>query len=309
MHNPDFPPRSIKSPETEFNFENFEKAMAHIAQEINAEFSGQAHGNLIDDSLRISMTAFERGKDGPYARAGEGSIKEDKRSVQEKIRNFSGIDNPDIQKFLEKKYSTQDEAEILSRWQEDQECKESGLTEKIITFILYKILKEKFLIVRTCEFDDYENGVDNLIVDRETGEVVGAFDEVFDSFNEQDVEVKRSKKWSKIVKKNQGNRNQVKYGISLDSAGKLERRALSELPVFFLSLSKHDFNELLGQINLDINSEPTQKEVEIFSNLIRSLNDQVDRLKETPGISPTVLAKLDKFKESLEKMSALSKTL
>jgi hypothetical protein len=50
--------------------------------------------------------------------------------------------------------------------------------EVLKTIVFYKFLNEKFIIVRTSSYDDVQNHVDNLIVEKETGNIVCAFYEV-----------------------------------------------------------------------------------------------------------------------------------
>ncbi len=102
----------------------------------------------IDDTIMVE--SFQKSEGGPYMRE-DKEFKKDKKKVKE----------------LEKK------------WHKEEKEKNFGeLWEKAKTVILNKIIGTEFIVVRASKHDDYENGVDNIIINKETGNVVCAFDEV-----------------------------------------------------------------------------------------------------------------------------------
>lgn len=83
--------------------------------------------------------------------------------------------------------------------------------EKLATAIFYKFLKNDFIVARTSRFDDIKAGADNIIIERRTGNIVCAFDEVGDAFGERFQE----KQWKTLHKNTKGGTN-IKYGLKLE---------------------------------------------------------------------------------------------
>ncbi len=102
-----------------------------------------------------------------------------------------------------------------------------------ITALLHKILKENFLVVRTSTFDDYKNGIDNLILDKRTGAIICTFNEVLE--NEGGRERGESKKVQKVKKSAALGGNKAKYAITLKD-GKIIRSSIKNIPVFIWQL-------------------------------------------------------------------------
>jgi len=316
-YKPDYPPKQEREKTPE---EKIDDLMRSMAVEINAKIIKLTGHSLVEEkNNRIRPNFFSKKEGGPYVKTrkvgevgGEDSsvmtIQEDNDFVRMKISGFSGAHEESEQKRLGVVGETKEDREqqVIDLWREKKENSKETQVEKIITFLLYKFLRERgFLVVRTAEYDDYEHSVDTLIIDENTGEVVGSFDEVLDSFNPEDVGVKSSSKWQKILEKNvEGRGAKIKYGLTFEvseKGKKLVRRELHNVPVFFLSLSSKDFEELLTEINSDINAAFGDAEIEIFNKLIESLGQQADGLlKENP---PTIIKeKIDKLQKTLIKI-------
>ena len=54
----------------------------------------------------------------------------------------------------------------------------SDCFEQIVPIILTKVAPERLIVVRSSKYDDYRNGVDTIIIDRETGNIICSVDEV-----------------------------------------------------------------------------------------------------------------------------------
>lgn len=300
------PEKSINRIETEEkNIEKINNLLAEMSRDINHNFLEQIGAPILEENGKISMCTFEIGKGGPYKRSDEeGSIKNDLRYIRRKEREFSGIDNKNTKEFYNKKYKTENEDEILKIKQEENENSNNVLGEKIITILLNKILGQDFLIVRTSQYDDYEHGIDNLIIDRETGEVVGAFDEVLDSLDpDKETQTVDNKKLHKVLIKNKGNKNKIKYGLTFDKDKKLIRQELKDLPVFFLTLHSTDFKQILNEIP-DKLSVVGKTDLEIFDKLILSLEEQRQAMLSVSDLSFETKKRLIDFEKSLNKIKA-----
>ncbi|HEY4518566.1 MAG TPA: hypothetical protein VJG48_03015 [Candidatus Paceibacterota bacterium] len=130
----------------------------------------------------------------------------------------------DEQRKQDREYVAEMEAKYYPGLSED-EIRESELAtdgtqfEILKTALFHKKLKGQFIVVRASRFDDILNGVDNVLVDRRTGKVVCAFDEVSDN-----VDIDYRRKRAKLDNQNTSEGAQLKYGLSLDvaSGGKVK---------------------------------------------------------------------------------------
>jgi hypothetical protein len=162
--------------------------------------------------------------------------------------------------------------------------------EMLATAIFSEFLGENFITLRTTEYDDIRNKVDNLIVERKTGNVVCAFDEVGDS-NGKRFEEKRSK----VLERNwQRGGADLKYGLSYeqqDGQTKLKKGAIYQIPLFYLSLSEEEIKKALY--------DPGQRG-KIFQKFISSAKEQIEEIKGGP-VHSKLKERLDFFTQVIEK--------
>lgn len=165
--------------------------------------------------------------------------------------------------------------------------------EMAVTALLYKVLKDRYMIARTHDYDDYINGADNIIVDKETGAVVCAFDEVHEG-GMGDRQREKEAKVQRVVKKGGAN---VRFGMHLNE-GKLERAKLEHLPMFYLGLNTGELEELMNSMDYDPAASPSEVEMQIYTKLVASLKQQVEDLAQVDA-PEKVRARLADFKDSL----------
>ncbi len=84
--------------------------------------------------------------------------------------------------------------------------------EMLATAVLQKNLPEGFIAMRTSEYDDISNGMDTVILDKNTGNIVCAIDEIG-----QNKGARYEKKVDNTMKRNLKGGGLLKYGVSLDS--------------------------------------------------------------------------------------------
>lgn len=228
----------------------------------------------------------------------EDIIKADANLVRERELEFSSANNPDVQRFYRETHNANTPDEIVAKWRENKSKEKSGQMEMAITILLSEKLGKDFLVVRTAPYDDYKNGVDNLILDRFTGEVVGAFDEVHEGGNGQRTEEKKEK--IKKIAKRGG--SQIRYGLKLID-GKLTRANLENVPVFYLGLESGELMELVRGLG----EGSSEKKDRIFKKLILSLETQRSEL-ENSASSSVFRAKLTSFGKSLSRLTSTEKT-
>ncbi|MFA5997019.1 MAG: hypothetical protein WC791_00865 [Candidatus Paceibacterota bacterium] len=285
----------FKSQETHKNsFEKLSEVMKLLSSEVNSTVKNE-YGlrKLVDEEGRIRADRFELGESGGIYTTEE--IEEDQRLVDSQNRHNSGADDPSTQDFFKKQYGIPGTPEsVVEQYLKNKDAQKSNQAEMAITALLHKILKDRFIVVRASTFDDYMHGMDNLILDRETGAVICAFDEVLR--NEGD-EPGPSKKLDKIKNHARNGGRKAKYGIALED-GELVRSPLENVPVFFLELKSNDLNELANDLLENYDNEPTKFEQALFTHLVSSIKEQKGILEKLP-LPQVMKNKLKAFEESL----------
>ncbi len=164
------------------------------------------------------------------------------------------------------------------QWAEKREQSPGIVTEKLLTLVLHKFLGDNFIVARTATFDDYYHGVDNLIIDKETGTPICGFDEM-GADEETSYRQKGEKIYNSIIKRNGV---YVKYGATIrheseepNPAGELYKKSLKNVPAFYLSMGKEDLNALLPLVGQDGKSAA---ELAVFERLLRSIETQLGSL-------------------------------
>ena len=203
-------------------------------------------------------------------------------------------------KKLEKEWDEEREEEGIEK------DKYGNLVEKTTIIILDKIIGEKFIVVRASRYDDCINGVDTVIVDKESGNVVCAIDEV--------KARKATEKFKKVRKKNSEGGATIKYGITVDD-GKLIKKSIENIPIFYFRVSGKDLVNILKEMMKPDNSEePSKIELKVFSRLIDSFKNQFRELENKNIIEDenkegveAMRTNAEKFKGSLNKMDELRK--
>ena len=215
----------------------------------------------------------------------EEEMKKHADYIHKRELDFTSANNPRVQDFFKRRFGINNPNEIIAKWKEEKSKEKNSLMEMAVTALLFEKLGDDFLVVRTATYDDYKNGADNLIIDRKTGEVVGAFDEVHDSGGGKYTEAKE-KKIINIAKKGG---TEINYGLKLVD-GKFVRAELKSVPVFYLGLEESEFEKLKNGL---VNNNTEMKD-EIFDKLIESLSTQYRLLKQ--------YGKTDEFRTNLNSL-------
>jgi hypothetical protein len=306
--------------------ERMDTLMKNMSQEVNKDLQENfgAEVPLINEEGRIGMDAFDVKNKGPYTAE---VISKDHQEMRRREFEWSGIDNPKVRDYYIEKYHLNQQlppeqlAELIME-KVSQEHKESpaGLMEAATTALMYKVLKSDFIIVRSSLADDYDNGVDNVMINKNTGDVICAFDEVHGAA-QNDRQKEKVTKTQKAIKRGG---TQIRYGIKLEKSSetpsrkKVVRAALDHVPAFYLALSQDELGQLLESLNqTSLHEAPTESELLIFDKLVASLESQAKNFEATltPPKPPMKLSKdqmaaarqLSIFKGSLSRMKELRK--
>ncbi|MFA5887012.1 MAG: hypothetical protein WC863_04560 [Patescibacteria group bacterium] len=208
----------------------------------------------------------------------------------------------DQERMAEKiKGFAEDEFKTPEKFLADREKNPSNITEIAMTLLFNKILGQEFVTVRASTYDDYENGADQLIIDKKTGAVVCGVDDVIGNVGDDGGEKKEEKMRRKMI---EGKGARIKYGATCQN-GKLIRKELGHIPLFYLALSKVELNNLLKSLTADSAlavSDQTEKSV--YAKLVYSLKQQAQEYVYNKNLDPRLRDNLGNFDRSLAKMIA-----
>lgn len=211
------------------------------------------------DDCRIDMEAFE----GVYSRE---EIEKDKST----IKKWEG-------EWKEKELYKN--MELL---------KEGNQLEVLKTFIFNKFAGDKLAVVRASRYDDIMGGVDNIMINKNTGKTICAFDEVGDVKGD-----KYQEKKSKILEKNKRGGAILKYGLKLNKEeAELKRSPREKLPIFFLALPSEVINESIKNLKPSF-EEKSDYEKKIFDYFSNCIKEQTSFLNLSSETSKEILENLD----------------
>lgn len=209
--------------------ETYEKLKAEIAAEA---LELRKMGFEVDDECRIKPEPFE-------AMHGAASVERNKKAVKD----------------LESKFEPASKEQI--------ERGETLEMEKTLGFNKHWFGK-RLLALRTAKYDDYVNGVDNLIIDKETFEPLAAVDTTT-------AYLAKAKQLAAKIQYG----SQLKYGYGLSKEG-IEKVAYQNLPLFIISFKPEELNELMENYE------------DFEGYLLQSLKHQSTEFAKYPGINPNV---------------------
>jgi len=244
--------------EKEQGIKNLEEFIETISQEL------QEDNVPVDSECRIDINAFKT----HYA---PGTIERDKKRTEQ----------------------------IKSEWQDNDsdEIQTGEKLEMLKTAIFHKHLKQDFIVARSTLRDDFDNGVDNIIMEKSTGNVVCAFDEVADvsgSFYQEKIK--------KVLDKNiHHDGASLKYGLGLDpKTKKVIPEGLAHIPIFYLALPEGHVNQMVKNFSPSSKSE---HETKLFRYFISSLLTQIKALDlKISVLHPELRKKLQVFEQTIKKL-------
>ncbi|MDD4902213.1 MAG: hypothetical protein PHE24_03675 [Patescibacteria group bacterium] len=287
---------------------NLSRMMADIAVKGNKEFGGNA---ILNNDASVNMVQWETGNGGPHSRADR---KRDRKVVNEHLLLYSG---------LSKMEEGPKRDAAVAAWLEKRGLSMTVLMERSIAAACNKIVGGKFIIVLPAIYDDIVNGVDNMMVNKETGDVICAFDEIreyeglhrgeagheegtlrkvhSDEFAEL---TRREKKEEKIIRKAERGGAKIRYGFGKEG-GKLVKKEITGVPLFYVSLAESETKRLLNGMDY-VSDQPSAVELEVFDKLILSFEKQAADIGKA-SINSDVRRNLANFEKSLAVMKELRK--
>jgi hypothetical protein len=173
--------------------------------------------------------------------------------------------------------------------------KRGVIFEKLKVVLFNKHLGEYFICTRTSEYDDYVNGVDNIIVSKKTGKVVAAVDVVSDSLDE--VGRRSEEKKEQAYKTNLNGGANVDYGFTIEG-DTIKLTSCKEVPIFCLELSAETVFGTLEHFG------SPEKERKALRRLLGQMKEQLEKLNnlETPKKESQFWKNLSSFEQELQQV-------
>lgn len=319
---PGFVPPAERIAKPEKKCENIAELMAHYAEKINKVFEKYANSDeqLVGTDCKLNIQYFSKENNGAYSEdeiATDGELKADLYN-QWAAKKYHLTEDTDPGYIMKK----------VAEYTRRRENSSGEQSEKLLLINLNKILAPEYFVIHASDYDDLANGVDYVVVEAETGVIACGLDAFYDkkedveSLDELMRDIEHLEKQmgrgeatehnyqSKLVKlKKISERNgaKIKYGFSIND-GEMQNGYMNNMPAFALRLSPSDFKQLQNDMNFVVegeNSQPSETELKIFDGLIRSLEEQSGRIAENPKANPRVIAKLDVFNKTLERIKEI----
>ena len=160
-------------------------------------------------------------------------------------------------------------------------------------------MKKDFVVLRSSAYDDIKNGVDNIIIERSTGNLVCALDEVEDTSGK----IYEKKKEAVLNRNIERNGVNLKYGLTFEKEGdkmKLKLGEMKGLPIFYLALPKDHVEKGIKSF-IPSEGQSSDYEKKLFSYFIASLNSQIKALELNPRhLDSKLKERLDAFERCLK---------
>lgn len=294
-----------------------------VAEVVNEYDELKLFGTFLNEDGRINDLAFQRGlENGPYTKKGNdgNSIKEDRALVREKELEWSDADHPNVQS----NYGVQTTEDALNVWKKRMRETESEIAEEALFILLHKALGSEYIVLRTTQYDDYENGVDTLIVSKETGKTICAFDELLDMPKEEkdklrereakggtkfeDRALKKLQRSKRLIQEEGGMK--VKYGLFRDQETKeLVRGEVEKIPAIYLPIKKNDLYNLREKMGTSL-GEKSEVEMGILKDILPAIQEQKEILLNSDDQSSAaqdVEKLIDRLKEVTKSSDQMTK--
>ena len=271
------------------------KVMADLARRENERVGMK----LVSSDGRLRPEMFKREHGGHLS---EEELLQCRSFINEREKSWSPLANEQSRAFhidryqvsVHEKSREEIDDEILTRWRTETDFKDTRLVEMAVTACLSRALGKRWVVAGTTKYDDYKHGVDQVIVDRTTGQVVAAFDDFANTASSE----RKESKYQQVHESARKGGAKITFGFSF-SVGKLIRRRLQHVPVFALETSKSEAVAALQEMSQTLEREPGEKERALSKKLITSLVKQANTLAKDTSIHPSIRQGAELFAKSL----------
>lgn len=277
--------------------ERAERLIAHIgeiATSVNREMKDKyGKEDFLNDECAIDMESYGKRSDSISSE----EVARDLEATKAREAEWFGVeDNENTQEH----FRNASREEIVRRRKDDAKREKGYQCEMIVTALFYKFFKDDFIIARASAHDDHINHADNILLNKKTGDVICAFDEVHDHAQSD----RRQKKEERMDQKLNPKGTRLKYGFYMIGDSVKEGR-VNNLPIFCVSLSTAELENLLAGMNFSINEKPGEAEQLAMRKFLESLETQKEAMKKI-HLEKAVRNNLDRFESSLAQMKKMT---
>jgi hypothetical protein len=157
--------------------------------------------------------------------------------------------------------------------------------ELLTSVVLYKFLKDKFIVTRSARYDDVDNGVDTVIFNKDSGKIVCTLDESGVLFGQY-----ADKKRLKIFEKNAKGGARLKYGLILtkDPEGKnhIQGGSVANIPIFDILVDSNELNKHLPEVQNNLENI-SDFERTLFTYFAQTIDLQVIKMQDQESNIPS----------------------
>jgi len=178
------------------------------------------------------------------------------------------------------------------------------LAELITPRVFYKLLHEKYYVVRSSRYDDIKNHVDTLIIDKSSGEIVCSMDEST-AFDKTIVQNKNQN----IYKQNLRG-VELKYAFKIEKVKNIPHLVLGkaeQTPFFYLPVDINEIYNSREEIQKNDLSKISNYDIKAFNAWMQLMERQLNNLREFYKNNPTttdiseLIKKADNFIKDVTK--------
>lgn len=256
------------------NFEKLRGLLEEIAEKLKQD------GIPVTEDVRIDMKAFYRTPQNPDAPYQKEDVKKDEKHIAE----------------LENRFLAERDVNYPAGQQKEGRGEK---VEMLKTAVFHKMVSDQFAVMRSSRFDDIKNGVDNVVVDKETGGIICAFDEVAEN-----TEPRFKEKEAAILDRKNRNGASLKYAV-IPKGEQIIKERVDNIPTLYLCLSPEDLDRGMKELVPELN-RASDFERKLFEYFIKTIDTQISALNLKDNLNPVIKKRLAEFVTSLDKMKSIA---
>jgi hypothetical protein len=276
------------------------RQMTRLAEQVNADLGEKIVGP--DGRLKMPMFAQTLGSDRVRLESAVvRSIRVEQDELDDPLIRQAAIERLGL---VEKsgRLKPDELTDALIRGLDREKTNWGGnLAEVTATLLLHRGLSENFITVRTAAYDDLKHGIDTIIVNKETGEVICAFDELMGGGPEDKRAEEKARRQQEDIKRGG---TSLTYGFTIKD-GQMVKSSFEHVPIFRLCLGRREVYSALTECDHDGDDlGPIGKN--ILDGLLASLAQQTGEYLTLDELNPVMRQRLEHFRDgSLAKMQAM----
>jgi len=141
-------------------------------------------------------------------------------------------------------YGVSTTKDMLDMWRKERSQGLAEGWEMLSTTLFHKAFGDRMIVARAAAFDDIANGVDTVIIDKERGDIICAFDELHEVQGAVLSEKRREMKRVAMQQKNNAGGITLSYGFKKTPTG-FTPTSMPHIPVLCLSVETEHLKRIL----------------------------------------------------------------